>query len=120
MANFRFDVTQKTRRLINGLAGGVCTVEKKSGKSALTSPLARPTLQSQTGFVGCEAVESDSPIKRKPACAGSWKQEGKMLIRQRMSIFFLSRKFAPHRRPANFPVVMWLLGVALNRLSTVR
>jgi len=34
------------------------------GKMPLTSPLRGPTLQSQTGFDGCEAVESDSPIKR--------------------------------------------------------
>jgi hypothetical protein len=43
--------------------------------SFLTSPIAGPTLQSQTGFGGCDAVESDSPNKRKPAFAGSWKQE---------------------------------------------
>jgi hypothetical protein len=36
----------------------------------LTSLEARPKLQSQTGFDGCEAVGSDSPIKRNLRHAG--------------------------------------------------
>jgi hypothetical protein len=36
----------------------------------LTSPAAGPTLQSQTGFGGCDTVDSDSPIKRNLRLAG--------------------------------------------------
>jgi hypothetical protein len=48
------------------------------GKMPLTSPHGGPKLQSQTGFDGCEAVGSDSPIKRK-----SWSARVRtMLIRE--------------------------------------
>jgi hypothetical protein len=48
------------------------------GKMPLTSPHSGPKLQSQTGFDGCEAVGSDSPIKRK-----SWSARVRtMLIRE--------------------------------------
>jgi hypothetical protein len=47
----------------------------------LTSPLASPKLQSQTGFVGCETVESDSPIKRILWSARGLVTERTMLIR---------------------------------------
>jgi hypothetical protein len=48
----------------------------------LTSPPAGPTLQSQTGFDGCDAVESDSPIKRNPWFAKGLVTGRKMLIRE--------------------------------------
>ncbi len=48
----------------------------------LTSPPAGPTLQSQTGFGGCDAVDSDSPIKRNPWCAKGLVTGRKMLIRE--------------------------------------
>ncbi len=46
----------------------------------LTSPPAGPKLQSQTGFDGCETVESDSPIKRNPWCAKGLVTGRQMLI----------------------------------------
>ncbi len=48
----------------------------------LTSPLAGPTLQSQTGFGGCDTVESDSPIKRKLRVTGALATGREMLIRE--------------------------------------
>src|SRR5215469_10332157 len=51
------------------------------GKMPLTSPPAGPTLQSQTGFDGCDAVGSDSPIKRNPWFARGLVTGRKMLIR---------------------------------------
>jgi hypothetical protein len=46
----------------------------------LTSPPGGPKLQSQTGFDGCETVESDSPIKRNSWCAKSLVTGRQMLI----------------------------------------
>ncbi len=51
-------------------------------KCPLTSPSAGPTLQSQTGFGGCDTVESGSPIKRNLWCARGLKTGRKLLIRE--------------------------------------
>jgi hypothetical protein len=51
-------------------------------KMPLTSPPASPKLQSQTGFLGCETVESDSPIKRNPWVAKGLVDKRTMLIHQ--------------------------------------
>jgi len=54
----------------------------------LTSPPGGPTLQSQTGFGGCEAVEADSPIKRKLRVAGGLVTGREMLIRENEHFLF--------------------------------
>jgi hypothetical protein len=55
---------------------------------ALTSPGHGPKLQSLTGFDGCDAVDSDSPIKRSPALSGSCQQEEARSL-ERVGVFFL-------------------------------
>jgi hypothetical protein len=74
--------TRKTSFTVNGLYRGTYGELRKAGKMPLTSFPARPTLQSQTGFGGCDAVESDSPIKRNPWCAGGLVTGRTMLIRK--------------------------------------
>jgi hypothetical protein len=63
----------------------------------LTSPFRGPTLQSQTGFGGCDAVGSDSPIKRNPACAGLLETGRKVLIPPKDEHFLLFQDL-PFRR----------------------
>jgi hypothetical protein len=63
--------------------------------SFLTSLIAGPTLQSQTGFGGCDAVGSDSPIKRNPACAGLLETGRKVLIPPKDEHFLLFQELSP-------------------------
>ena len=72
----------KTSFGVNGLYAGTYGVFSDAGKMPLTSPQAGPKLQSQTGFGGCEAVGSDSPIKRKLWCSRDLVTGEKMLIRR--------------------------------------
>jgi hypothetical protein len=72
----------KTSQSINGLYTGTYGCFLKAGKMPLTSPPARPKLQSQTGFGGCDTVESDSPIKRNPWSARGLTAGRTMLIRK--------------------------------------
>jgi hypothetical protein len=72
----------KTSCVVNDLYRGTYGVQTNSGKMPLTSPPAGPTLQSQTGFGGCDTVESDSPIKRNPWSAKGLVTGRKMLIRK--------------------------------------
>jgi hypothetical protein len=67
----------------------------------LTSPPAGPKLQSQTGFDGCDAVDSDSPIKRNPWCAKGLVTGRKMLIREN-GHFLLARRVLLNRTPNKF------------------
>jgi hypothetical protein len=67
---------------VNDLSLGTYDAMSMPGKLRLTSPVAGPTLQSQTGFGGCDTVESDSPIKRKPWFAGALETGREMLIRK--------------------------------------
>jgi hypothetical protein len=77
--------TGKNKRFVtNHLSGGKVFPEN----SRLTSPPAGPTLQSQTGFGGCDAVGSDSPIKRNPACAGVLEAGKRVLIRKNEHFLF--------------------------------
>ncbi len=71
---------QETCSTLNGLYRITYTANFRRGKMPLTSPPAGPTLQSQTGFDGCETVESDSPIKRNPWCAEGLVTGRQMLI----------------------------------------
>jgi hypothetical protein len=65
---------------VNGLYGATYSLPSAPEKMPLTSPPASPKLQSQTGFLGCETVESDSPIKRNPWFAGGLVDKRTMLI----------------------------------------
>jgi hypothetical protein len=59
----------------------------KREKWSLTSPPLGPTLQSQTGFDGCDTVGSDSPIKRNLLHVGGL-ETGEMPIRENGHFFF--------------------------------
>jgi hypothetical protein len=59
-------MTLRTCSTVNGLYGSTYSLRPAPQKMPLTSPSASPKLQSQTGFAGCDTVESDSPIKRNP------------------------------------------------------
>jgi hypothetical protein len=81
-------VEEKTSLVVNGLYLGTYGGTLSAGKMPLTSPLGGPTLQSQTGFGGCDTVESDSPIKRNLWCAGGLETGRIMLIRQNEHFLF--------------------------------
>jgi hypothetical protein len=65
---------------INGLFGATYNVLSEPEKMPLTSLFAGPTLQSLTGFGGCDTVDSDSPIKRNLRLAGGLVAGKRMLI----------------------------------------
>ena len=89
----------KTCQAVNDLYACTYAGRLRLGKMPLTSPPAGPTLQSQTGFVGCDAVESGSPIKRNPWTSRGLVAGKKMLIRENEHFLLKNYVFPP--RAAN-------------------